>query len=148
MITVNRFVSDEDTTISQIFVRGKFICFGLEDEFRLEKLVGETRIPAGTYRLGIRRHGGMDSRYKKRFGIFHRGMIEILNVPGFTDILIHCGNYDKDTAGCLLVGTGAITNENNMMITNSVIGYKKLYDMIFEDVNYKNTLIQFIDSDL
>jgi len=148
MITVNRFVSDEDTTISQVFVRGKFACFGLEDEFRLEKLVGETRIPAGTYRLGIRRHGGMHGRYKKRFGIFHRGMIEILNVPGFTDILIHCGNYDKDTAGCLLVGTGAATEENNMMITSSVVGYKKLYDMIFEDVHYKNTLIQFIDSDI
>ena len=148
MITVNRFVSDEDTTISQVFVRGKFVCFGLEDEFRFEKLIGETRIPAGTYRVGIRRHGGMNDRYKKRFGIFHRGIIEILNVPGFTDILIHCGNYDKDTAGCLLVGTGAVTDENNMMITNSVVGYKKLYDMIFEDVNYKNTLIQFIDSDL
>ena len=148
MITVNRFVSDEDTTISQVFVRGKFVCFGLEDEFRFDKIVGETRIPAGTYRLGIRLHGGMNDRYKKRFGVFHRGMIEILNVPGFTDILIHCGNYDRDTDGCLLVGTGAVTDENNMMITSSVIGYKKLYEMIFEDVVNGRTLIQFIDSDI
>ena len=28
----------------------------------------------------------------------------VLNVPGFTDILIHAGNSDKDTRGCILVG--------------------------------------------
>ena len=50
-ITVNRFISDNDTTISHINVDGKFICFGLEDEYRENKLVGETRIPAGKYKV-------------------------------------------------------------------------------------------------
>ena len=29
---------------------------------------------------------------------------QIMDVPGFTDILIHCGNTHEHTSGCILVG--------------------------------------------
>ena len=56
-ITVERFTSDAETTLSTVFVDGKFACFGLEDEYRTEKVAGETRIPAGTYKVGLRNVG-------------------------------------------------------------------------------------------
>lgn len=147
ILIVNRFTSDEDATISQVFLDGKFICFGLEDEYREDKVVGETRIPAGTYKVGVRKVGSFHKRYQKRFGALHYGMLEIMDVRGFTDVLIHCGNYDRDTSGCLLVGTGAVTTINNMMITNSVVAYRKLYQLVFDAAKCRELLIQFIDAD-
>ena len=54
-ILVDRFVSDDDSTISRVNVDGQFVCFGLEDEYRADKVPGETRIPAGTYRVTLRK---------------------------------------------------------------------------------------------
>ena len=54
-IEVDRFISDEDSTISHVKVDGAFVCFGLEDEFRVEKKHGETRIPAGRYARTVHR---------------------------------------------------------------------------------------------
>ena len=146
-ITVNRFVSDSETTISQISIDNKFQCFGLEDEYRATKLTGETRIPAGQYQITLRSVGGFHSRYAKRFGHIHQGMLHIQDVPGFTHILIHCGNKDDDTSGCLLVGTGAITEPNDMMITNSTGAYKQLYQHVIESAKQNNLTISFVDND-
>ena len=104
-IVVDRFVADDDTTVSRVSVDGRFVCFGLEDEFREEKLASETRIPAGTYDVRLRTEGGHDARYAQRFSDIHKGMLHVRDVPNFTWILIHCGNTDEDTDGCLLVGS-------------------------------------------
>ena len=82
-----------------------FLCFTLEDEYRAEKVKHHTRIPEGIYKLELRRYGGFHARYQERYGSdWHKGMLEVLDVPGFTDILVHCGNTDEDTSGCILVG--------------------------------------------
>jgi len=39
-------------------VDGQFVCFGLEDEYREDKVAGETRIPSGTYQVALRKEGG------------------------------------------------------------------------------------------
>ena len=72
-IVVDRFISDDDTTISRINVDRQFVCFGLEDEFREEKIAQETRIPAGTYDIRLRTEGGHHNRYSNRFEDIHRG---------------------------------------------------------------------------
>ena len=61
-------------------------------------------------------------------------MLHITNVPNFEYILIHCGNTDEHTSGCLLVGD---SQENNDFVTNGFIGkstqaYKRLYRMVAE----------------
>jgi len=106
-LLVERFTSDEDTTISAVYLDDVFQCFGLEDEYREEKVASKTRIPAGTYKVGVRTTGGFHSRYKNKFSEFHQGMLHVQDVPRFEFILIHVGNTDENTAGCLLVGTGA-----------------------------------------
>ena len=82
----------------------RLLCFTLEDEFRTQKVSGETRIPPGEYRITLRREGGHHHRYAQRFPNIHRGMLWIRDVPNFEYILIHIGNTESDTAGCLLVG--------------------------------------------
>ena len=120
-LTIERFTSDEDTTISAIYLDDVFQCFGLEDEFREEKVPSETRIPAGTYKVGIRDTGGFHNRYSRKFSDIHQGMLQVQDVPGFEFILIHVGNTDENTAGCLLVGTGAMARAGDMSIQSSVV---------------------------
>ena len=113
-----------------------FLAYTLEDEYRDEKKYGETRIPDGEYELGLRKEGGYHAKYSKRFSDFHVGMLHVLDVPGFDYILIHCGNTDEHTAGCLLVGD---SQENNQITKDGFIGkstqaYKRIYPKIAEAI--------------
>ena len=113
-----------------------FLAYTLEDEYRKEKKYGETRIPSGTYKLALRKTGGYHQKYSKRFSDIHMGMLHVTNVPGFEYILIHCGNTDEHTAGCLLVGD---SQENNQITKNGFIGkstqaYKRIYPRIAEAI--------------
>jgi len=113
-----------------------FVCYTLEDEKRDEKVFGETRIPAGTYKVELRTEGGYHQKYSKRFSSIHRGMLHVTNVPNFKYILIHCGNTDEHTAGCLLVGD---SQENNQIKGNGFIGqsanaYKRIYPKIAQAI--------------
>jgi len=146
-IYVDRFVSDEDSTVSRIFVDGKFVCFGLEDEYREEKVSSETRIPAGTYDIRLRKTGGFHSRYEKKFPDMHRGMLHVQDVPEFEYILIHIGNTDKDTAGCLLVGEQAVTTSGEMRVNLSKSAYKKLYPMVVDAAATEDLSITYEDND-
>ena len=110
----------------------KFLAYTLEDEYRSEKKYGETRIPDGKYKLGLRKVGGYHAKYSKRVSHIHVGMLHVLDVPGFEYILIHCGNTDEHTAGCLLVGD---SQENNQIKKDGFIGkstqaYKRIYPAI------------------
>lgn len=114
----------------------KFLCYTLEDEGRDKKVQGETCIPEGEYRLGIRNVGGFHKKYSKRFADIHMGMLEICDVPNFSYVLIHCGNTDEHTAGCLLVGD---TQENNNIKKDGFIGkstaaYMRIYPDIVKAV--------------
>ena len=148
-LEVIRFSSGTDSTngilfetiqqgneIDGIFKQTKFLAYTLEDEQRNEKVFGETRIPNGTYKLGLRKVGGYHARYSKRFPHIHIGMLHVLDVPGFEYILIHCGNTDEHTAGCLLVGD---SQENNQITADGFIGkstqaYKRIYPRIAEAI--------------
>lgn len=50
----------------------------------------------------------------------------LLKVPGRDGILIHIGNYPKDTKGCVLVGE--LTTDNNLQ--NSKNTFFKLYNIL------------------
>lgn len=124
-----RYNSAQDHTNGLLHINGKFACYTLEDQFNAVKIHSETRIPEGIYKLGLRKIGGFHFRYLDKYGPnFHKGMLQILNVPGFEYILIHAGNTDKHTAGCLLVGTSQSNGDN--YIGESVKAYKKIYPEI------------------
>lgn len=146
-IVVDRFTADDDTTVSRVSVDDQFVCFGLEDEFREEKLATETRIPAGTYDILLRTEGGHHLRYAARFSEFHRGMLHLQDVPNFTFILIHCGNTDEDTDGCLLVGSQALTEPGEMRVTQSTAAYRRFYPLVVDAAAAGELSIRFEDND-
>lgn len=145
-ITVERFASNDDATLSIVRVDGEFVCFGVEDEFRAEKVANETRIPSGLYDIRLRNIGGFDARYEKKFH-FHKGMLQVQDVPGFEYILIHIGNTEKDTAGCLLVNEGVLGRPDEMSGQSSTNAYKRLYSMVLSAAEADALTIEYIDKD-
>lgn len=141
-----RISSGVDSTLGALYIDGKFVCFTLEDEMREVKVPGETRIPAGTYDLRLRGWGGFHQRYLGRFAEIHEGMLELVGVPKFTDILIHCGNNDDHTAGCLLVGDGIHENVTTQgYLTASESAYRRLYPRVRDAVKASGALIKVED---
>ena len=134
-LEVIRFNKGEDSTNGILFDitdERKFLCYTLEDEYRKEKVYGETCIPEGEYQINFRTEGGYHAKYSKRFADIHMGMLEVCDVPNFKYILLHCGNTDEDTAGCLLVGD---TQENNNIKKNGFIGRSTAaYTRIYPDI--------------
>lgn len=149
-IKVSRILNDGNSTACLIYIDGEpdVYCCGLEDEPRDIKVAGETRIPAGTYRVGVRKVGGFHSKYAKRFPSFHRGMLQILDVPGFTYILIHCGSTEKDTAGCLLVGDDINTTHGKMRLVRSVHAYSRFYKRVIAEAEAGTLTIEYVDDDM
>jgi hypothetical protein len=145
-ITVRRSISNNNATTSLVLIDGDFECFGLEDEYREHKVMHETRIPAGEYPVRVRTFGGFHNRYQKRFA-FHKGMLEVCNVLGFSDILIHIGNTDDDTSGCLLVGQ-SINAKNPFFIGSSTTAYKQLYKKVISAAAEGDLTIKYIDEDI
>ena len=153
-LKVLRFSSQEDSTSGLLFLEDdlglEFLCYTLEDEARALKVRGETRVPAGTYEIKLRTKGGFHEKYNKRFAGIHKGMLHVINVPNFEYILIHTGNTDEHTAGCLLVGD---SQENNKIIKDGFIGkstnaYKRIYPNIAKALkNNDKVTIEYIDYD-
>lgn len=137
LIQVLRLFETNDETIGLLSIDGQPFCFTLEDEYREDKISGETRIPAGRYPVVKRTVGGFFERYKRRFGSWHGYMLEVLGVPGFTDILFHCGNTDEDTSGCILVGDIADINRGlpGMTIGRSANAYVRFYQVVKQAID-------------
>ena len=125
-----RISSQEDSTNGILYINDEFACYTLEDEQRKIKVKHETAIPLGEYEIKFRTVGGFHTKYTARYGAgFHKGMLELQNVPNFQHILIHTGNTDEHTAGCLLVGETQqdLDKGKDGFVGGSGDAYKKMY---------------------
>ena len=77
-------------------------------------------------------------------------MLHVTDVPGFEYILIHTGNTDEHTAGCLIVGD---SQENNLIYSDGFVGksvnaYKRIYPSIAKAIEQgEEVTIEYIDFD-
>jgi len=152
-LQVLRFNSKSDSTNGLLFDvtnEIEFLCYTLEDERREKKVMAETRIPAGVYSILLRKEGGHHNKYTKKYGSMHKGMLWLQDVHNFQWILIHTGNTDEHTAGCLILGD---SQENNTLVKNGFIGkstqaYKRIYPPIAKALeNNEEVTIEYIDLD-
>ena len=62
----------------------------------------------------------------------HKGMLWLQDVPNFTWILIHTGNTDSHTAGCLLLGETQqdLDKGKDGFVGGSGDAYKKMYPKV------------------
>lgn len=124
-------------TIGILYVNGKRFCETLEDRDRnlyqgmsLEdiqriKVYSETCIPYGRYRITLHRQSPKYAK-KKAFQSINGYMPYLLNVPGFSGVLIHPGNWPSDSAGCILPGENKVKGA----VVNSTTWFWKLYELM------------------
>ena len=95
---------------------------GLTNQMTLQKIAsikvkGKTAIPTGRYKV-------------TKYNSPTRGWCLLVNdVPGFSMIEMHVGNYPQDTDGCTLVGLSVGSQPD--MINSSRDAIKQLYDLAF-----------------
>lgn len=137
-LIVDRKWKKQSYTISNLTINGKWFCNVLEDADRgldssmpLDKILelkrpSITAIPRGTYEISL-------SVTSPRFGSkpFYKEVCDgklprLLNVKGFDGVLIHAGNTDQDSAGCLLVGQNKVKGQ----VINSQATFKELYKLL------------------
>ena len=128
-LTVVRTQFGTDATNGLLFINGIFECYTLEDQYQAVKVMHETCIPEGTYDIKFRKTGGFHAKYTERYKNAHYGMLHIQDVPNFTYILIHTGNSDEHTSGCLIVGETQqdLDISKDGFIGSSTVAYKKMY---------------------
>lgn len=84
-----------------------------------------TAIPTGRYKVVMNVQSPKFSKYKQYE--FCKGYLpRLVDVPGYEGVLIHIGNYPKDTDGCILVGKNTVKGA----VMESTATFKKLYDIL------------------
>lgn len=142
-IVLDRKYKKENYTIGRITIDGEYICNSLEDkdygfdEDTPVETIKKTKaahpkavaIPAGEYEVSV--------EYYRNFSVTHpwynttscKGKIPcLLDVPGYSGILIHCGSNAGHTSGCILVGYNTIKGG----LTDSKKAFVKVCDKIME----------------
>ena len=136
-LKLDRYYKGPNYTIGRLYIYGEYFCDTLEDvdrgllqsmsleEINSLKVYGETAIPRGTYKITL---DVQSPKYKNRNQYkFCKGYLpRLLEVPGYDGILIHIGNYIKDTYGCILVGENKVKGQ----VINSTATFKKLYNIL------------------
>lgn len=131
-LVLKRIQRGRTATLSELYLDGKFICYGLEHLERPSKIMWKTAIPAGRYPIRLNLVGSMNTSYRRQFPKEHIGMLEIAGIPNYSYVYIHIGNYSTDTAGCLLVGDYYTKQGDDYAIFQSKVAYQRLYKTLIE----------------
>ena len=148
-IELLRYSSQSKTTFGVVLIDGKFQCYSVEDRFRLEKIKNETRIPSGVYEIKLREFGRHYEDYCEKYK-GHKGMLWLQDVAGFSEILIHIGNGEKDTSGCILLNNEVNNNKTDYgRGVNSTKAYLDFYFKVLEAFeNGEKVYISIVDFDI
>lgn len=161
-----RTVRDRIATLGFLFLNGRYLCATVEDTYRPVKVKHETRIPAGRYKVELRRAGGFHNRYgdHSRIGKIHKGMLWLrmpcgpsgdgevsrVNADGvverWTWIYFHCGRTAEHTSGCLLVGQPPLPFQTTTL-RDSLNTYMEIYPTLARRVEEGELWLNIKDAD-
>lgn len=139
-IRVRRIALKDTYTIGKMYINGEYVCDVLEDKVRdvnkngvfdndETKVVGRTAIPYGTYEITMDVKSTKFSDFEQYpWAKEYDGYLpRLTNVPLFVGVLLHVGNSDVDSSGCLLVGENKVVGK----VINSTITFRRLMNEYF-----------------
>jgi hypothetical protein len=126
-LTLIRDIYTTKSTVGRLFIDGVEFCYTLEDVARAKgvKIYGETAIPSGKYSVTL----SYSNRFKTLMPlVYNKPDLTVRDDKGisFSGIRIHPGNSDKDTHGCILIGS----SKSHNFVGNSRTTYKELLNIL------------------
>ena len=137
-LTLERFAKRQKYTIGKLYVDDVFFCHTLEDtdrgltqdmplhEIQKKKIYGETAIPRGRYRIVMNVQSPAYSKKPKWMQYCKAFMPRLMNVPGWSGVLIHTGQTPEHTLGCICVGDNTVVGQ----LRNSDNTFYRLYPVL------------------
>lgn len=136
-ILLKRIARKKNYTIGKFYVDGDYVCDtleptdrGLDAKMSIAQLSGlkqkgRTAIPIGKYMVAMNM---VSSRFGNRpkYAFCNGRLPRLLNVPVFDGVLIHIGNTEADTAGCILVGENKVVGK----VINSTETFAKVHSIL------------------
>lgn len=94
----------------------------LLSEIKAKKVYGKTAIPTGRYKIEWKESPSLKNRsYAKQYG----GKFPyLIDVPGWSGVMIHPFNYGTESKGCIAVGEKWMPGK----VINATRGYQDLMD--------------------
>lgn len=146
-ILVRRIAKRPTYTIGRMYIDGKYVCDTLEDtdrglkqsmpleEIKKKKIYGKTAIPTGTYKVTM---NVVSPKFKnKTWAKPYGGKIpRLLDVPEYEGVLIHPGNSDSETYGCILPGINSVVGK----VMNSQATFKKVMAILTKGTDITITI--------
>lgn len=135
---IRRVAKSENATLGYLYVGGQRLCRTLEPldrglrsdmsapEILRRKVRGFTAIPTGNYSLSLSYSPRFSPRafYKSLGGLLPL----VVGVPGFSRVLMHCGNTFHDTQGCILLGVApVIPSGSDYILTSSRVTFRDVF---------------------
>jgi len=125
-----RVYHTNETTLGIMSIDSKPYAFVIEDEPREFKVKGETRIPAGKYKLALRKvESPLTLKYRKLFPWF-TWHIQLMDVPDFKYVYVHIGNDEGDSDACQVIGFNAHIKKADFRNSQSREAYKEFYEKV------------------
>jgi hypothetical protein len=135
-LTLKRIAKRPNYTIGKLYIEDKYFCDTIEDtdralndsmtveEISKKKVKHKTAIPTGTYEITLNvvsQRFGQKPFFKNNAN--NGRLPRLLNVKGFDGVLIHTGNTEEDSSGCIIVGENKVVGK----VINSQATFTKLY---------------------
>ena len=138
-LLLDRIYKGPNYTIGKLSINGVYECDTLEDvdrgltsqmlldEIKSKKIYGNTAIPTGTYIVNM---NTVSPKFKDRIWAKpYNGILPRLEkVLGYEGVLIHVGNDQEATSGCILVGENKIKGQ----VINSTATFHELMTVLLK----------------
>lgn len=116
------YAPDDSCTLGRLTMPCGYACLTIERPW-LDNKTNVSCIPEGAYSLSLRQSSVVN---RTSGGEFTSGW-EVRDVAGRTYIMLHPGNWAKDTNGCILPGDSLASHpEHGLMVTNSRKTFRNL----------------------
>lgn len=113
-LVLTRTISEADGIFGELRNSSEIIAYTLEHAYDdgLGRGSFSAKIPDGVYicKRSMHRLHGMTHDFET---------FQVMDVPNHSNILIHWGNFNADSDGCILLGSALAPYKSGHMITNS-----------------------------
>jgi len=127
-VWLRRYYHGDDVTLGTLFIEGikHQPIFTLENPWQ-DNRENVSCVPIGQYACNP-------------FSGDHKNCYRLCNVKDRTDVLIHVGNWTKDTSGCILLGRSVVFKDAEYMVPYSFLTLNKFKDLL----NYEPFVLEIL----